>query len=82
MEGRDLTNCANNASPILCRNISNFLESSVEYEVTFEKFAVNGVIRYKDIKEYFKACGHFPSQKEIDDAIAIATKGRLIELIS
>jgi Ca2+-binding EF-hand superfamily protein len=45
-----------------------------EYEIAFEKFAVDGLLSYNDIKEYFKSVGHMPSQKEIDEAIEIVTK--------
>ena len=37
---------------------------------------MNGVLSYNDIKEYFKAVGHMPSQKEIDEAIKIVTKSK------
>ena len=49
----------------------------LEYEVAFDKIAVNGVVNYKDLKEFFKSVGHFPSQKEIDEAIELITKCRL-----
>ena len=45
--------------------------------MAFDKIAVNGVVNYKDLKEFFKSVGHFPSQKEIDEAIELITKCRL-----
>ncbi|XP_032219958.2 uncharacterized protein LOC5519268 isoform X2 [Nematostella vectensis] len=54
--------------------LMEYVERLNKYEIAFEKFAVNGTLSYNDIKEYFKACGHQPSQKEIDEAIEIVTK--------
>ncbi|XP_031551297.1 uncharacterized protein LOC116288619 isoform X2 [Actinia tenebrosa] len=54
--------------------LMEYVERLNKYEIAFEKFAVNGVLSYNDIKEYFKAVGHVPSQKEIDEAIEIVTK--------
>ena len=46
-----------------------------EYEIAFGKIAENGVLKYEDILKYFAECGHHPSEKEIDDAIGLVTKG-------
>jgi L-lactate permease len=47
----------------------------IEYEIAFGKIAENGTLRYEDILKYFAECGHHPSEKEVDDAIAMVTKG-------
>lgn len=55
----------NYANPPLC----------LEYEIAFSKIAENGTLRYEDILKYFAECGHHPSDKEVDDAIAMVTNG-------
>lgn len=60
--------------------LMEYVERLNKYEVAFDKFATNGVLKYKDIKKFFESVGHVPSQREIDDAIKIVTnmsaKGR------
>ena len=53
----------------------------LEYEIEYDRIS-NGkpkeqhrVFTYEDIKKFFAACGHHPSRKEIEDAIAIAIEG-------
>jgi Ca2+-binding EF-hand superfamily protein len=50
----------------------------IEYEIAFGKIAENGTLRYEDILKYFAECGHHPSEKEVDDAIAMVTKGMYV----
>ena len=58
-----------------CFSFHTNLSLCLEYEIAFGKIAVDGTLRYEDILKYFAQCGHNPSDKEADDAIAMVTNG-------
>ncbi|CAB4021426.1 Structure-specific endonuclease subunit SLX4, partial [Paramuricea clavata] len=54
--------------------LQEYVDRLFKYEIAFGKIAESGTLRYEDILKYFAECGHHPSEKEVDDAIAMVTK--------
>lgn len=53
-----------------------FVYFFVEYEVVFDKFVIDGVLQYNDIKKFFELVGYVFLQKEIDEVIEIVMKSK------
>ncbi|XP_028401468.1 uncharacterized protein LOC114524554 isoform X2 [Dendronephthya gigantea] len=67
-------NIENPNTALQFHELQEYVDRLFKYEIAFGKIAENGTLKYEDILKYFAECGHHPSEKEIEDAVAMVIK--------